>query len=566
MIGEAPSFVKSEYFKSEPRWMLDENASQELKDEFEAYMNTEAEMLKKSYPDMTRPFYTWEGKIVDKGRADAIEAYRQRRKARLDAKDDEGRWVTTEDGNKLHINEEGIPDKGNPYVLEAAKGESKKGASDEHIRKVLSELEGEEYASAKKRGEEANEDREQYRYFARYMHGVGYGYPSHEAFNAYNYHGDSLINGMLRGKTPKSMSQQKEWRDNEEKTKKYIDDITKAIDENELRKPACVYRGIETKSSLIKNLGLDIPKGMDVESLFSNTEFLESLLGRTFADPGFVSTSIDPDFPSKGGFDKTCSMEIYCPKGTKGAYFGDNLRLTDEAEFLLQRGTQFVITGADWEEKPYGRGKRLKLKVAVVNQEPQEIPEMKTKYEPNKTMEDAVKEGKVLPKEELRSMYPNLSEGALDDIVSMRGNRNEAMEWSQDILMEEAFAGNITPYEAGELEAYACQIKDIGSRIDPQLNQYGRKLDEGHPEYKPSQETIDAVAKEYEGASDEFIERVATMRTMAEDYRRRGERDMERYPGDRIAKHLLEAAEGMKRSEMHAARAYEAAKAREKNG
>ena len=73
---------------------------------------------------------------------------------------------------------------------------------------------------------------------------------------------------------------------------------------------------------------------------------------------------------------------------------------------------------------------------------------------------------------------------------------------------------------------------------------------------------MDAVASEYPDASRDFVERVATMRTMAQDYRRRGERDKERYPGDRIAEHLLEAAEGMKRSEMHAARAYEAAKAR----
>ena len=39
--------------------------------------------------------------------------------------DDEGRWVTTENGHHVHLNEEGNPDKGNPHVLAAAKGESK---------------------------------------------------------------------------------------------------------------------------------------------------------------------------------------------------------------------------------------------------------------------------------------------------------------------------------------------------------------------------------------------------------------------------------------------------------
>lgn len=39
---------------------------------------------------------------------------------RCDAEDEEGgRWVTTEEDHRVHINEEGIPDKGNPYVLKA---------------------------------------------------------------------------------------------------------------------------------------------------------------------------------------------------------------------------------------------------------------------------------------------------------------------------------------------------------------------------------------------------------------------------------------------------------------
>ena len=40
---------------------------------------------------------------------------------RMDA-DDDGRWVTTEDDHKLHINSEGDIDKGNPYVVKAIKG------------------------------------------------------------------------------------------------------------------------------------------------------------------------------------------------------------------------------------------------------------------------------------------------------------------------------------------------------------------------------------------------------------------------------------------------------------
>lgn len=59
-----------------------------------------------------------------------VVEFRKRRAERLDAKkdDEEGRWVTTENNHKVHINEEGDPDKGNPHVIDAmrGKGSSKK--------------------------------------------------------------------------------------------------------------------------------------------------------------------------------------------------------------------------------------------------------------------------------------------------------------------------------------------------------------------------------------------------------------------------------------------------------
>lgn len=63
---------------------------------------------------------------------DAVSEYRKRRKKRKDCAavkrfkdrqlkrmDDDGRWVTTENDHHIHINEEGVPDKGNPHVLKA---------------------------------------------------------------------------------------------------------------------------------------------------------------------------------------------------------------------------------------------------------------------------------------------------------------------------------------------------------------------------------------------------------------------------------------------------------------
>lgn len=54
-----------------------------------------------------------------------IAEYKKRRFdraiARLDAKEDEGRWVTTEEGHHVHFNENGEPDKGNPHVIKTMK-------------------------------------------------------------------------------------------------------------------------------------------------------------------------------------------------------------------------------------------------------------------------------------------------------------------------------------------------------------------------------------------------------------------------------------------------------------
>lgn len=215
----------------------------------------------------------------------------------------------------------------------------------------------------------------QSQFFGRYMSGVSYGEESHNAFNSYIYHGDTLINGMLRGSEPRSEDQSKEWQENKERTKKYIDQMTEAIDKNPLRKDAVVFRGLRSASSFMKNLGLELPEGTNVRDLFADHDFIEGLTGRTYTDPGFASTSIDKDYPKKGGFDNTATLEILLPKGTKGTYFGDALKITDEHEFLLQRGTKFMICSAyvTGYDEP-----QLHIRAAVIGQEPQKIPELKT--------------------------------------------------------------------------------------------------------------------------------------------------------------------------------------------
>ena len=61
-----------------------------------------------------------------------IKEFRKRRYERLlnrlDA-EDKGSWITTENGHKVHLNEEGVPDKGNPKIVEVMNGGVPSGGS-----------------------------------------------------------------------------------------------------------------------------------------------------------------------------------------------------------------------------------------------------------------------------------------------------------------------------------------------------------------------------------------------------------------------------------------------------
>lgn len=66
----------------------------------------------------------------------SVEQFKKRRAARIlsrldDLDDNDGRWVTTENGHKVHINAEGEPDMGNPHVLAAMRGTSLSKAKQE---------------------------------------------------------------------------------------------------------------------------------------------------------------------------------------------------------------------------------------------------------------------------------------------------------------------------------------------------------------------------------------------------------------------------------------------------
>lgn len=246
---------------------------------------------------------------------------------------------------------------------------------DEAVSNAISEIMTDGMSEAVDRGR-ADLYSGQAQFFGGYMSGVSYGEDAHDAFRSYNYHGDTLINGMLRGNEPRDQRQSDEWQKEQEQTKEYIEKMTEACKNRPLQKEAVVFRGIQTHAGLLQTLGISVAEGVDIKKLIQDRDFVKSLVGRTFSDPAFVSTSIDKNVPRKIGADKAGSMEIMLPKGTQGTYFGDALPITDEYEYLLQRGSQFMVMSA-YTNYDINNEPRLQMRVALIGQEPQDIPELK---------------------------------------------------------------------------------------------------------------------------------------------------------------------------------------------
>lgn len=80
-----------------------------------------------------RPVAIELGKFVNEWAQKLNEHNDSADRVRLDADDEEGRWVTTENDHKVHINEEGVPDKGNPFVLATMRGEGKYPKTKEEV-------------------------------------------------------------------------------------------------------------------------------------------------------------------------------------------------------------------------------------------------------------------------------------------------------------------------------------------------------------------------------------------------------------------------------------------------
>ena len=65
MIGQAPKFTDSEYFEAKPKWRMKPEAPDELKKQFEEYMNSST-LLKRMYPKFDDPYVCWDGEVREK--------------------------------------------------------------------------------------------------------------------------------------------------------------------------------------------------------------------------------------------------------------------------------------------------------------------------------------------------------------------------------------------------------------------------------------------------------------------------------------------------------------------
>lgn len=119
----------------------------------------------------------------------------------------------------------------------------------------------------------------------------------------------------------------------------------------------------------------EIPEDIKAYRIMSDPAMLQAhadgdLVGRTFIDDGYTSTTINPKF-LKGVSEDVEGTQIQAlinvPKGTKGAYLGEASMNPEEGEVLLRRGTAFQVSDAKQGLLPSG-GMGLTITLDILGQ------------------------------------------------------------------------------------------------------------------------------------------------------------------------------------------------------
>ena len=140
------------------------------------------------------------------------------------------------------------------------------------------------------------------------------------AIKRYTGHGYGSINGYIRSGVYDSTSKY-----SEEQIQTFIKNLDSAIGKQEITQPMNVYRYV----------------GTDV----FGTDDLSKLVGTTFTDKGYMSTTIFEDRIVVDLPKNNVGIKIRVPKGTNGAYVDMAASYThDEYEFMLGRNTTLRFT------------------------------------------------------------------------------------------------------------------------------------------------------------------------------------------------------------------------------
>jgi hypothetical protein len=148
-----------------------------------------------------------------------------------------------------------------------------------------------------------------------------------QAISEYTGEGYRDINKMYRGAPPPPLTDQQIAE---------LDLTTTMLEAAVMEAPplaetVTVYRGMTPVT-----LGVD---------KFASDEEIERLVGNTFKDQGFVSTTFNPDVTDGFGGAGAIQLEIKAPRGTVGLAVGNISEGYAEMEFIMPPGTEFNITG-----------------------------------------------------------------------------------------------------------------------------------------------------------------------------------------------------------------------------
>lgn len=116
-----------------------------------------------------------------------------------------------------------------------------------------------------------------------------------------------------------------------EKAKEATEHLSSAISKFDLNEDIVVHRAVRDVSYIT---------GSD-----NSVEALQDMIGKTYTDKGYVSTSLKYQSKFEGGKSDAVHLEITVPKGSNGALIDDYVA-KDEYEFLINRNQQFVVVDA----------------------------------------------------------------------------------------------------------------------------------------------------------------------------------------------------------------------------